>query len=112
MLYNVLKLFDDISVYQAMDRITVKSRLPYEITRDNDKSTIKIYLAGIAREDIDIEVKEKVLKVSIKGTQVSQLFPLPSTIEVSQIRAKYENGLLSISVYNKEAPLATKIPIE
>lgn len=105
-------IFDD--AFTLMSSCSA-GRLPYQTKTEADRHVIEVPLPGTKKERIDVETKDKVLTVSVRnedGEVVrSSKFVLPPSTEASQVRASYEDGLLVINVYRKEAPQATKILI-
>ena len=92
----------------------------YDINEDDSMFEISIDLPGVSNSDIDIEVKEeeKVLIVSGKrenkgATSVdgetkkrpmtfSKTFPLDDSIDMNQITASSDNGVLVIKALKKK----------
>lgn len=91
---------------------TLTNYPPYNIIKDGDKYTVEIAVAGFARDEIDIEVKENQLLVSgkiptepsedgpqfihrgIAAREFSRSFILSDDVVVQG--AEMENGMLSI----------------
>lgn len=105
-----------VNEIMGMSINTSNRSLAYQIKREKDRSIIEIGLPGVPREHIDVETKNGLITITVLNNNQektrSQRFDLPAGTDPSQVRASYENGLLQVSVYKKEAPLATKIAIE
>jgi len=95
--------------------------LPATNVVENDKSfEIEFAIPGMSKEDIKINVENNVLTVSSeKETEkeekeknftrkefaygsFSRSFTLPKTVDVEQINANYDNGILKIGLPKKE----------
>ncbi len=93
---------------------------------------IELAVPGFKKENIAIEVEENVLKVSSEVTSktetedadrkftrkefnfrnFSRSFTLPETVDVENIVASYENGILSVTIPKKEEEKALKRMVE
>ena len=85
---------------------------PYNVIRDGDKYTIEVALAGIDKEDLEVEVQENTLRISYESSKKEEPeisvhkgiaqrsfkreFSLAEDVEV--IAAVLKNGLLEISL--------------
>ena len=89
---------------------------------------LEIELPGRKREDVSVEVVERVLKISSKdaatdreGYEASYLerrrgaiersFRLGADLEPEKIQARFENGLLLLSIPKQAAAAARKVEI-
>jgi|TARA_R100000049_G_C1955434_1_gene109057 molecular chaperone IbpA len=85
---------------------------PYNVIRDGDNYTIEVALAGIDKEDLEVEVQENTLRISYESSKKEEPeisvhkgiaqrsfkreFSLAEDVEV--IAAVLKNGLLEISL--------------
>lgn len=87
------------------------------ITRDNGVYTISVELPGVKKEDISTELNEGRLLVEASRTwggietKYEKGFRMSDKIDKESILAKYENGLLTITVKEKDAS-SRKIDIQ
>ena len=100
--------------------------------KESDKSfTVAAEVPGVAKEDIHVsidgnvvtlraEIKqqdsqsqdEKVLRTERYYGAVSRSFQLPQDIDQSQAKAKYDNGVLSLTLPKKAAGGSQRLAIE
>lgn len=100
------------------------------LSEEKDKFTIELSAPGFDKEDLKLEVNEKTLTVS--GTHKSEKenteknftrkefsygsfqrkFALPEGVNAEAINAKYENGILNISLSKKQEEAKSKIEIK
>lgn len=102
-----------------------------DIEKNSENIIYKIEVPGFAKEDISIELEDNRLIVCAEKTtetestnevlhrerttsKICRMFPLKDEVTESEIKAKFENGLLIITVPNKEETVTkkTKINIE
>jgi HSP20 family protein len=97
---------------------------------ENDKEILlEIELAGRKREDVTVEVVDQVLKVSAKEAQTGRegfeasyrerergaferSFKLGTDLQSDKIQARYENGLLLLSIPRHEKAATRKVEIQ
>ncbi len=100
-----------------------------EITDDEKHFTLGIDIPGLKKEDISIEVKENhlyvsgerkfesktekenVLRTERRYGKFSRVFTLPTNIKADAIEARFENGVLEISIPKEEKAQPRKILI-
>lgn len=101
-----IDLFDAFKFFDDYDR-TYKSE-----TIDNEG--IKIELPGVKASDIDVSVEGKVLRVTGKsrhGKEFKYVYSLKNGADESNIVAKLEDGLLSITIPKKAEQTSRKIVV-
>lgn len=94
----------------------VTKQPPVNIIENQEAYELSIMVAGIAKEQIQIETKQKALIVSYKPEEQNatdgqtvlrkefaiegfeRKFSLDDKMDVENIRAKYENGILQIAI--------------
>jgi HSP20 family protein len=99
-LFDAFKIFDD---YEK----TYKSE-----TIDNEG--VKIELPGVKASDVDVSVEGKMLRITGKsrhGKDFKYVYSLKSNADESNISAKLEDGLLSITIPKKSEQSIRKILI-
>ncbi len=103
---------------------------PVDIYEDGNRLAIKLEVPGIAQEALQIHLENQTL--TVKGERSLQQdekqenfhrierrygsfvrsFTLPATIDTESAKAKYENGVLEISLQKKEAAKPKQLKIE
>jgi len=78
---------------------------------------VEFELPGVQKEKIDVDIKEKELKITAAGSdsnQYEKTITFPKQIDPSTAKAKYENGILTLRVKPKEPekPKVVKVNIE
>lgn len=134
------KMFDDIArtsfpeLYQnlGVEPFGKSSYPKVNVISDNDSVVIEAELAGYKKEDIDISVQDGVLTLSGKASQhteytdkavyllrelkrsvFSRSFKLGDQLDVSDVNAKFDNGLLTISIQKlTKEPETKKVTIK
>ena len=81
----------------------------YEISETEETLTISIIAPGNKKEDISVELVDNKLKVRAPE-QREKSFELPNNVDSSSISAKYETGILKITL-NKNKIEKRKITI-
>ncbi len=124
-------IFDD---FFGRDFLTSTTKLApaVDIAEEKDKYVVKADLPGLKQDDIKIELTDNVL--SISGERKSERneedknkkyyyyersygaferkFVLPNDADVEKIKAKYENGVLTIDIQKKESKKPKEIKVE
>ncbi len=131
------RAFGDVFVYPELHS-TQETEADYvprlDLYRDGDDLVAGLELPGVAREDIDISVTDRVL--SVKGKRESgketeeegqfyctehhygtfeRSFVVPEGTQLEDIRAEHANGILTITIPGAGARIESrkvKIPIE
>ena len=102
---------------------------PVDVEETGDELVLTAELPGMKHEDIDIELEDGVLTIQgekkeeqkDEGTQgllyerrwgsFTRKFTLPRAVDANNIRANYENGILTIHVPKAEEAKGRKIEI-
>jgi len=98
-----------------------KNRPAVNILETDDNFQIELAAPGLAKEDIKIDVEQDILKISAKKTtekegkeekkytlrefnisNFERTFTLPETVDNQAISAKFENGILVLTLTKKE----------
>ena len=89
------------------------------VIENNDSFRIELAVPGLSKKDININVEKDLLKVSAKKeteqkegekftrkefayNEFSRTFRLPETIDLTNIKAAFKNGILIITLAKKE----------
>lgn len=104
-------LFDDLFFYDNFK--SVKNDVDYDLIESEDDYNIDLLLAGYDKENFKLDVDEDKLKFSAERFEdktknykfktsfygkINKTFNLPKNILPDKINAKYENGILSITI--------------
>ena len=103
---------------------------PVDVYEDAQQLVLKLEVAGIKQEDLDVRVENQTL--TVKGERkfekeekeenfhrierrygsFTRSFTLPQTVDVAAPKATYENGVLTISLPKKEAAKPKQVKVE
>lgn len=123
--------FDD---FFGRDFLTSSTKLApaVDVLEEKDKYVVKADLPGLKQDDIKIELSDNVLSISGERKHerneedknkkyyyyersygaFERKFVLPNDADTEKIKAKYENGVLSIEVQKKESKKPKEIKVE
>lgn len=107
----------------------VPAQIRVDVKETNDAYTVQAEVPGVSRDDIQVNVEGKVvtLRAEIKPQDgeggkllrgeryygaVSRSFQLPLDIDNSAARARYENGVLQLTLPKKTASASQRLTIE
>jgi len=106
---NLLQLFNDnyFSYTASPEGVVEETETAYQLTLD---------VAGIRREDLDIEVKNGVLVIKgerkgAKSYTFEKKFRLGDTVLVDEIKATHQDGVLTLELAKASKAQARKIAI-
>jgi HSP20 family protein len=112
--------------------MTTNTRALVNIVETENNYRLDFVAAGLQKDDFNIEVRNEELVVSANKTweaegnakyvrrefgniQFKRSFKLPETVDAQQITAKFENGILSVTLPKKEVQTpedtSLKVPI-
>lgn len=103
-----------------------------DITEEKDRYIVKADLPGMRQEDVKVELDDGILKISGERKtereekdeakkyhyyersfgSFERRFVLPRDTDADKIDAKYENGVLSVSIPKTEAKKAKEIKVK
>jgi HSP20 family protein len=99
----------------------VAGRIPVDVSEDKDNTYVRAELPGVAREDVSLELADGALTIAAvrkqKTGETEQSFTanrtigLPESIDVEKVAAKYENGVLTVTLPKAEAAKPRKITL-
>ncbi|QHN02092.1 Hsp20/alpha crystallin family protein [Granulicella sp. WH15] len=101
-----------------------------DVYEDAQKVVLKLEVPGIRQEDLDIRVENQTL--TVKGERKFEAeekeenfhrierrfgsfvrsFTLPQTVDTAEVQAKYDNGVLAVTLPKKEAARPKQVKIE
>ena len=126
---------DRKDIAKTEDKVVEKTRElrtatpPVDIYETADGFTLKVELAGVAKEDVSVEVKdnvlilkgERLLDPAIKDEQYyrkerafgkfQRSFTLQESIKPEQVKASFKNGILTITVPRPTEEKAKQITV-
>lgn len=113
------------------DKLPAASEIKIDVKENGDTYTVLAEMPGVSKQDIQVsidgavvtlqaEVKQqdeqkeggRVLRTERYYGSVSRSFQLPQEIDEAQAKAKYDNGVLALTLPKKQAAAAQKITIE
>lgn len=95
--FNSFFNFDYLPEHSALPSVDVKYK--------DDEYVVKMVLAGIPKENIKLNVEDGCLCIDAENKEcdcdgcdckVEKSFKLPENIDIENINAKYENGILNV----------------
>lgn len=125
---DVERLYSELSNLEPL----LKSELncSCELTEDKSSYNLKFDMPGVKKEDVNIQMDGNLLTVSAERTEekksdgkknryseisygsYQRSFTLPERVEESKIDAKFENGVLSVTIPKSQNSNAKKIQIQ
>lgn len=132
----VPSIFDDFFPENKLDSLNYESFSIPKVNIKENFTTFEVEMAvpGLKKENFAIEIKKEVLKVSSNFTpkrettdtetdtqftrkefnygSFTRSFTLPKTVQVEDINANYEDGILTISLPKKEVKEDIKHMVE
>ena len=87
-----------------------------EFVLENDQYCLEVPLAGFKKDDIDVTTNQGYLSIraSRKDGKVKyeKSFYLPRRVDLSEVKARHEDGLLTITFARENKKLQNKIKID
>lgn len=109
-----------------MNNVVKDNQIPIDFVDDGNRYVIYADMCGVAKEDIEIEIKGKVLMINakrefgvksgfhsseIKTGNLCKVIELKSDIEPTKAVAEYNYGLLKIIIPKEQEHEAIKVKI-
>lgn len=113
------------------DALPAPTQIKVDVTENDQGYTVQAEVPGVAKEDIHVSIDGNVVTLSaeIKQTDtqtsddkvlrseryfgaVSRSFQLPADIDQATAKAKYDNGVLSLTLPKKKAGASQRLNIE
>ncbi len=102
---------------------------PIDLYRDKENFVFRAELPGFRREDLSVEVTDGILTVTghqktespqetpenekaVQERRVSRSIALPERVKVDAIQARYENGVLTVTLPQEEEAKPRQIAID
>lgn len=121
-------MFNDWAGQRAAQSLVSRARL--DVTERNGQYEVRAELPGAKKEDIAIEIDGASVSISAKvNTQVerksgervlyserthesyARSFELPQAVDASASDAKFEDGVLTLTLPKKDAPKSTRVSV-
>lgn len=113
------------------DGLPDPSKIKIDVKEDDAAYTVHAEVPGVAKDDIQVAIDgnvvslraevqqkdekkegEKVLRSERYYGAVERSFQLPADIDAAQAKAKYENGVLTLTLPKKQSGAAQRLKIE
>ena len=113
------------------DNLPSPGQIKVDVKETEDGYTVLAEVPGVAKEDIHVSLEgnvvslraevrqhdqqtdgEKVLRSERYFGQVARSFALPADVDASQAKAKYDNGVLTLTLPKKQASNSQRLHIE
>ncbi len=113
------------------DPLPSPSQMKVDVKETDSGYTVQAEVPGVPKEDIHVSVEgnvvslraevrqldqqvegEKVLRSERYFGQVARSFQLPADIDAAQAKAKYDNGVLTLTLPKKQGGNAQRVAIE
>lgn len=92
------------------------TREPFtDVTREGDKVHVTVELPGVRKEDIDLEVTDSTLSVSVdtESKKFAKSIAFPCDVKSDTAKAEYNNGILEVVMESKKSsPKGKKVKID
>ena len=102
-----------VDIYETPDSIVIEVEAP-GMSKDEVKITVEDGILRISGEKkVEREEKDKNYVLIERGVgKFERAFRLPDYVETEKIKAKYDNGVLTISIPKKEEKKSKVIDVE
>jgi len=113
------------------DKLPSPAQIKVDVTESDGAYTVHAEVPGVAKEDLYVTLEGQVLSLSAEVRQqdqatrdgkvlrseryfgqVARSLQLPSEVDVSQARARYEDGVLTLTLPKRQASTAQRLKIE
>lgn len=113
------------------EKSPVASQIKIDVSENEDAYTVAAEIPGVSKEDIQVSVDgavvslqadikqedrssegEKMLRTERFYGSVSRSFQLPQEVDEASSKAKYENGILVLTLPKKQTAAAQRLTIE
>ncbi len=85
----------------------------YDVEEDEERYVVNVDVPGVPKKNVNIEVKDRLLTISgeRKGYKFERILSLPADVDVEQITAHYEDGVLSVELAKAATAKSRQIKI-
>jgi len=105
-------------------------QIKVDVSEDNSAYSVIAEVPGVAKEDIHVDVEGGVITISAEMRQhdqrrdekllrseryygaVSRSFQLPSEVDAAACKAKYENGLVTVTLPKRGGTTAKRVAVD
>ncbi|RUP32628.1 MAG: Hsp20/alpha crystallin family protein [Curvibacter sp.] len=113
------------------DPLPGPARIKVDVIESDDAYTVHAEVPGVAKEDLHVTLEGQTLSLSAEVRQqdqavrdgqvlcreryfgqVARSIPLPAEVDVSQARARYEDGVLTLTLPKRQASRAQRLRID
>ncbi|MGD9551018.1 MAG: Hsp20/alpha crystallin family protein [Burkholderiaceae bacterium] len=113
------------------DALPDPSKIKIDVKEDDATYTVHAEIPGVAKDDIQVSVEgnvvslraevqqkdekkegEKVLRSERYYGAVERSFQLPADVDAAQAKAKYDNGVLTLTLPKKQSGATQRLKIE
>lgn len=113
------------------DALPDPSKIKIDVKEDDAAYTVHAEIPGVAKDDIQVSVEgnvvslraevqqkdekkegEKVLRSERYYGAVERSFQLPADVDAAQAKAKYDNGVLTLTLPKKQSSATQRLKIE
>ncbi len=113
------------------DALPDPSKIKIDVKEDDAAYTVHAEIPGVAKDDIQVSVEgnvvslraevqqkdekkegEKVLRSERYYGAVERSFQLPADVDAAQAKAKYDNGVLTLTLPKKQSGATQRLKIE
>ncbi|MDN5343284.1 MAG: hypothetical protein PWP28_2159 [Oceanotoga sp.] len=116
-------VFEDLSkMFNGMDKMTKNSYMNIDLYENEKEAVIEAELPGFQRDEININIENNILNITAQKKEekeekndskkyyikeryfgkVARAFEMPENIDLEKINAKFENGILKITLAKKD----------
>jgi HSP20 family protein len=116
-------VFENLSkMFNGMDKMTKNSYMNIDLYENEKEAVIEAELPGFQRDEININIENNILNITAQKKEekeekndskkyyikeryfgkVARAFEMPENIDLEKINAKFENGILKITLAKKD----------
>lgn len=89
--------FADLPLRQGGTKIG-KRKMVTDIIEDGKEVAVTVELPGVEREDIDLNVTEDALEITVPKRKYHKHLVLPCSVKLGTMMSTYKNGVLDITI--------------
>lgn len=128
---DIGNLFREFSLSPVMRGMEMEPRMKIDIEEDDQNYLVKAEVPGVKKEDISVDISGNAVSIraDVKEERTDQksgnmlrseryfgeqmrTFTLPQDVDESKAQAKYENGILSLTLPKKQGGASKKLTIQ
>ena len=122
--------FPALSSFHRGNGTDLEAQFPVDLYQDKDAFVVRAELPGFRKEDLAIDLADGILTLTghqkaetkagadtrkteaVQERRVSRAVSLPENIDVTRIKAAYENGVLTVTLPKREEAKPRQITID